>query len=83
MSVAIRCGTKVNGVRQESHSQCRPPVYNEKQHLVKGCPLWNECIKELNDKSIEVSEEYATQEEIDKNLAFQDINGDWKIFRKV
>lgn len=83
MSVAIRCGTKVNGIRKESHSQCRPPVYNEKKQLVKGCPLWNECLEELSKKSIEVTEEYATKEEIAQNLAFEDINGDWKIFRKV
>lgn len=83
MSVTIRCGIKVNGIRKESHSQCRPPVYNKKKKLVKGCPLWQECIEELSKKTVEVFEDKALDWEIQAGLAFQDVLGEWKIFRKI
>lgn len=84
MSVSIRCGVKVDGVRKESKSQCQPPVYTKKGKLVKGCPLWNECIEELkNWPSVDVIECDATKEEIESGHAFEDLDGNWKIFRKM
>lgn len=83
MSVSIKCGPKVNGVRKESHSQCRMPVYTKAGKLVKGCPLWNECIKELKQTKVEVMVCDATPEEIADGKAFEDVTGKWKIYRRV
>lgn len=82
MSVAIRCGIKVDGKRKMSKSMCCKPVY-KKGKLVKGCELWDECQEELQDGVVDVYEDFATLEEIESGKAFRDIDGVWKIFRKI
>lgn len=82
MSVSIRCGIKVNGVRKQVKNHCTQPKYNRKGEIVKGCPFWDECIKELADNPVEVFIDDPTEEEIKEGLFFIDINDEKKIWRK-
>lgn len=85
MSVSIRCGIKVNGVRKEANSHCIKPKYNKKGELIKGCTMWDECKEELSktfDSSVEVFEDIPTEQEIKDGLFFLDINDEKKIWRK-
>jgi hypothetical protein len=83
MSVAIRCGIKVDGIRKMSKSMCCPPKYNKKNELVKGCTMWDECQIELKQGIIDLYEDSATEEEINSGRAFQDLDGLWRIYRKI